>query len=315
MNKPTLHDIGERAAIRRLCAGLVSDSSVIVGPGDDCAVVRVGPGAAEDLLLTSDPLIEGVHFSADAPFSGIGHKAAGRVLSDIAAMGGEPRWALVDLAVPRSTPVESLEALYEGFRAIAARHGLPIVGGDLAEAACLEVHTFAVGAVPRGRAVLRSGARAGDLLYVTGSLGGSLLGRHLRFEPRVAEGRWLREGEWATAMIDLSDGIATDLGHLAERSGVGALVEAARLPVSDDARRAPSGRPAVERALADGEDFELLFTVPAARQAEFEAAWRGAFDLRCTRIGEIDGEAGRVRLAQADGRVSQLAERGYEHFI
>lgn len=181
-------NIGEDALIRRLAKLVPGRADVVAGIGDDCAVVRTGRRDSFDWLLKSDPVIEGVHFTPTAPAEAIGHKALGRVLSDIAAMGGEPMWVLIDLVAPASVPVKRIEGMYRGLAKLARRHGVAIVGGDTARGKTLELHIFAVGRIPRGRAVLRSGGKPGDSLYVTGSLGGSGQGRHLRFEPRLVEG-------------------------------------------------------------------------------------------------------------------------------
>jgi len=308
----TLKDIGEIEAIERVCRRLGSRADVVVGPGDDCAVVREREGALVDWLLTSDPVIEGVHFARDTPPALVGRKAIGRALSDLAAMGGEPRWALLNAVAPADTPVSAMEAIAEGADALAREHGLAIVGGDMARGPALELHVFAAGTVPAGRALLRSGARPGDGLYVTGELGGSRLGRHLSFEPRVREGVFLRD--WAGGMIDVSDGLSTDLHHLAERSAAGAVLDLAALPVAQAAREIGDGRSPQEHALHDGEDFELLFSVPAAREPAFAAAWPRAFPLRCTRIGEVTGRRGAVEVRGADGRLAPLARSGFEHW-
>ena len=257
----------ENAIVARLIRGLPGRPDVVVGAGDDCAVVRAEKTARYDTLLKSDPVIEGVHFEPDAPPRAVGHKALGRVLSDLAAMGGEPLWAVVDLVLRDGRDAGWAAQVYAGLGRLARRAGLAIVGGDTSRGPARELHVFAVGRVPRGTAVLRTGARVGDALYVTGRLGGSLEGRHLRFEPRLAEGAWLREQGWATAMMDVSDGVATDLPRLLAASRVGARLEQAALPVSAAARRASArdGRPAWQHALSDGEDFELLFTVRGAR--------------------------------------------------
>ncbi|MBN1268925.1 MAG: thiamine-phosphate kinase [Kiritimatiellae bacterium] len=309
---PTLRDIGEVEAIRRL-ARLLGASTAIVGIGDDAAVVRA-EGSGFDWLLTSDPVIEGTHFLPDAPRAGVGHKAVGRVLSDIAAMGGEPLWILLDVVAPPATDMAVLEEIYRGAQALAARYEAAIIGGDLSSGVTLELHAFGVGRVPEGAALLRSGAKPGDLLYVTGELGGSRAGRHLSFEPRVTEGLWLREAAWPTAMIDVSDGLATDLRHLAAMSNVGAEIEAARLPVSAAARADGDGRRPLDRALTEGEDFELLFTIPPGKQAFFESAWSEAFDLPCTRIGRMTSCEDRIELMGEKGERADLAGKGYEHF-
>jgi thiamine-monophosphate kinase len=308
----TLGDIGELAAIARITRGLPGQQDAIVGPGDDCAVVRPTSGSSEDLVLTSDPVVTGIHFDSEAAPEAIGHKAIGRVLSDMAAMGAEPRWALVDIVAPPSTPVDVMDGLYAGMNAIASANGLAIVGGDMAEGPCLEIHVFGVGSVPVGRAVLRSTAGGDDLLFVTGALGGTRLGRHLHVEPRVPQGRWLRD--WASSMIDVSDGLASDLQHITDMSGVGCDLAAAQIPVSDDAHRMQDDVSPLEHALHDGEDFELLFTIPLARRREFASAWHAAFDLPCTEIGCMTPNAGVVRCNHADGRALQLGREGYAHF-
>jgi thiamine-monophosphate kinase len=294
----TLRDIGELDAIRRIARLLPAGRNVVAGIGDDCAVVR--PARSRwDVLYTTDAVIESVHFGPATNPRLIGHKAAGRVLSDIASMGGEPLYLLINLVAPRDTPVARIERIYRGMVNLCATCGAAIVGGDTAAGRALELHVFGVGRVPRGRAVLRSGARPGDAIYVTGELGGSLRGRHLAFEPRLREGRWLRA--WATAMVDVSDGLVTDLRHMADAGGVGADLRAGAIPVSRTAL-------GLRGALTDGEDFELLFTVPKARAAAFERGWARAFRLRCSRIGEISQRRG-IRL---EGRPLRLS--GFEHF-
>ena len=310
----TLGDIGELGLIRRLRARPSDGRGVVVGIGDDCAVVRPDARARWDWVLKSDPVIEGVHFLPRTPGVAVGHKAVGRVLSDMAAMGADPRWALIDVVAPAALALARLLDVYRGARRLAARYGMAIVGGDVSRGRTLELHVFGGGVVPRGLAVRRSTARPGDLIYVTGRLGGSLAGRHLRFQPRVAEGCWLREHGWATAMIDLSDGLASDLRHMTEESGVGATVDVACVPVSAQARRMRGPKTAAEHALFDGEDFELLFTVRPGRQDSFERAWRRAFRLPCTRIGAITRQRGAIECRGADGECRRLTRRGYEHF-
>jgi thiamine-monophosphate kinase len=225
-------------------------------------------------------------------------------------MGGEPLFLLIDLVTTRRERVVRLEGIYRGASRLAGRHGAGVVGGDTARGPALELHVFGVGRVPRGKAVLRSGARPGDRLFVTGSLGGSLGGRHLAFEPRLKEGAWLRAGGWARAMIDLSDGLATDLHHMAEESGVGAVVYGDRVPVSPAARARDGHRPALDHALCDGEDFELLFAVPPRKANALRKAW--PFRTRLAEIGVVVRGA-HVSLEQS-GRRIPLRSRGYDHF-
>ncbi len=309
-----IEHIGEDFLIRKLARLAPGRADVVVGIGDDCAVVRPGRRDPFDLLLKSDPVIEGVHFTSETQADEAGHKALGRVLSDIAAMGGEPLWFLVDLVAPASVPVARVEGLYRGMTRLARRHGVALVGGDTSKGKTLELHVFAVGRVVRGKAVLRSRARSGDRIYVTGSLGGSILGRHLRFEPRLAEGRWLAAQGWASAMMDVSDGLATDLRRMMKASGTGAVIEAARIPIAPAAKKMHDQTSPLEHALTDGEDFELLFTVPRRKAAAFEVAWKNHFRLRCTRIGTMTNKAKRIEL-ETNGIRSELKAHGYEHFV
>jgi thiamine-monophosphate kinase len=306
-------ELGELALIERICGKLVRGRDVSVGVGDDCAVVSPDADAALEVVLTSDPVICGVHFDADAPAELVGRKAVGRVLSDLAAMGSVPRWLLVNISAPASLACSRVDGLYEGAVALASGFDVSIVGGDVAEGREFSVHVFGVGTLPRGSALERGGAGVGDALFVTGALGGSLLsGRHLRVEPRVNEGIWLRG--WASGMIDLSDGLASDLRHLVVASGVGCTLNSADVPLTDAARQAADERPPLAHALFDGEDFELLFTVPEHRVADFTTAWQAAFDLPVTRIGTVTDAVGQIQLHDADGHSAPLEAGGFRHF-
>lgn len=322
----TVGDIGERAMIQRLVQALPARVDVVVGPGDDCAVVRAAGDARCDYLLKSDPVIEGVHFTRATPGAAVGHKALARVLSDIAAMGGEPLWALVNIVAPPAMSVARVMGIYAGLRKLARHWRVAIVGGDVARGSRLEAHVFGVGRVPRGQAVLRSGARAGDWLFVTGALGGSRRGKHLAFQPRLAEGRWLRRR--ASAMIDLSDGLATDLRHLIRQSRVGAELFLTSIPLApaigrSAARRTASRcagqvclvpREALRHAFCDGEDYELLFTAPPAKAAKLIRAWPKIFGTPCAPIGRITDRRDVVECVDARGRKIRLQAAGYEHF-
>jgi len=306
--------IGEIELIRRLCRALPTRSDVAAGPGDDCAVVRAR-GGRYDWLLKADPVIEGIHFRPDAAGRRIGRKAIGRVLSDIAAMGGEPLWVLVDLAAPPDTPVERMNGLMAGLAARARRAGAAVVGGDVSAGPALEAHVFAVGRVEKGKAVLRSGARPGDALFVTGSLGGSGAGKHLDFVPRLAEGRWLARAGWARAMMDLSDGLAADLPRLCQASRVGACLDLNAIPVAPALKRLRARSEWMRRALTDGEDYELLLAVSPARAPALARAWRRTWRIRLTRIGVCTDAAGIVEGRDADGRSRPLGVSGFEHFV
>ena len=311
----TLRDIGENGLLRGLLPLLPQRPGTLVGPGDDCAVVRV-PGSRDDWLFTTDPVIERRHFLPATPAQLVGRKAIARAVSDIAAMGGTPLWILVDLVAPASTPLARIRGLYAGLIAAAKKWDLGILGGDTAEGDTLELHITGVGRIPRGAAVLRSGARAGDLLYVTGALGGAYLPgsrHHLLFEPRLAAGRFLAENQFATAMMDLSDGIAADLPRLLDASKRGIRLEAAAIPLSRAARR--TDHP-LHHALCDGEDFELLFTVAPQNRARFEFAWKRKFPrLPATGIGTILARPRQRLLHFPDGSTAPLRPGGYQHFL
>lgn len=307
-----LKDIGELAAIERISRHLPRGGRIICGAGDDCAVVRSEPGARNDLLLTSDAVIQGTHFLKNTSPSSVGHKAIARVLSDIAAMGGKPEWALINLVAPPQTSIKTIDSIYKGATAVGNKYGLAIIGGDTANGPALELHVFATGTVPKGESILRSGAQAGDFIFVTGSLGGSSDGKHLSFEPRIKEGIFLRK--WATSMIDISDGLATDLRHLTTMSRTGARLVLDNIPINSTASKAKDRRTPVEHALFDGEDFELLFTIPAKKLNNFIKSWAKHFSEPATPIGVITSDRNRIECAEQNGSTKLLKESGYEHF-
>ena len=312
---PTLRDIGENQLLRKILPLLPQRPDTLVGPGDDCAVVRV-QGSSDDWLFTTDPVIERRHFLPATPARLVGRKAIARAVSDIAAMGGTPLWILVDLVAPASTPLSRIRGLYDGMIAAARKWNLGILGGDTAEGDTLELHITGVGRLPRGTAVLRSGARAGDLVYVTGALGGAYLPgsrHHLLFEPRLAAGQFLAAKKFATAMMDLSDGLAADLPRLLDASKRGVRLEAAAIPLSRAARKTQHP---LRHALCDGEDFELLFTLAPKNRMRFEAAWKRKFpQLPASRIGQILAHPRQRHLRLAQGATVPFHPGGYEHFI
>lgn len=276
---------------------------VVVDTGDDAAVLKFG---ASDVLFKTDSVIDGVHFdSATARPEEIGHKALARCLSDVAAMGGLPSFAVVAMMAPRNSDERYLRRIYLGMEKTARAFKTAIVGGDFAtHAGKLAISVALLGEMAGLDPARRNGARPGDVVGVTGPLGGSILGKHLRFTPRVKEGR--RLAKLASAMIDVSDGVATDLRHLCEESGVGAVIEGRRVPISAAARRLSKkdGRTPLEHALRDGEDYELLYTAAPERARKIEAAGLG------TSIGEIVGAEG--LYLQVDGRMEEVG-KGWEH--
>ena len=303
--------------IRRLTGSLHSNKCVLNGPGDDCAVLDLGI-PEKVLLLKTDAVVERVQFIAETAPEKVGHKALGRCLSDIAAMGGTPTAALVTLALPDRFDPTYLDRLYAGINALATRHDVAIVGGETtSNPERLLISVSALGWVPRGKALLRSGTRAGDALFVTGELGGSLAGRHLEFEPRLAEARWLAKSFPIHAMIDLSDGLAGDLPHLLKANGLGAELLASAIPISREAKHAAkastTAKPALLAALTDGEDFKQLFAVASGDAVRLLDAWNKQFpalSLRC--IGKIQSTRG-ITIRDGQG-VRPLNVHGYEHF-
>lgn len=292
----TLADIGEDALIRRLVAGLKLDASVIAGPGDDCAVV-LPPARGEHLLLKTDTVVEGVHFTTETPPRLIGRKAMARVISDFAAMASTPHHALITLIAPPTTPVKRVVEVYAGLRAMAELHGVNIVGGETSRGDQLIITVSMTGSAPAKRWLARSKAQAGDTLWVTGQLGGSIHGKHLRFNPRLAEAHWLAKNLPVTAMMDLSDGLAKDLPRLAGSCGLGYKISAADVPKNRGCT--------IEQALGDGEDYELLLALASEAPANFISAWKQAFpNLKLSCIGQL----------VADMNEAGLTQGGWEHF-
>jgi thiamine-monophosphate kinase len=286
--------------------------------GDDCALLR--PDAGLDLALTTDMLVEGRHFLPDAEPRALGHKALAVNLSDLAAMGATPRWATLAIALP-AADAAWLEAFSAGLYALAERFGVDLVGGDTTRAERRAISITAIGEVPPGLALERAGARPGDDIWVSGELGGAALGLvhpenpeaakrlHLP-EPRVELGERLRR--LAHAAIDLSDGLAGDLGHILERSRVGAVVEYERIPKSSAFAKLDDPELEKDCVLSGGDDYELVFTAPREHRSELEAL-AAELKLALTRIGTI--EAGAARLAVLDAQGRPLAHRGgFDHF-
>ncbi|HET8725043.1 MAG TPA: thiamine-phosphate kinase [Anaeromyxobacteraceae bacterium] len=309
---------GEFALVARFTRSFGGGEGVRVGVGDDAAVLRPPPG--EDLVATVDAVVEGVHFDAGFTPADIGWKALAVNLSDLAAMGARPLWALVALATPRGADLGRLGRIGDGLAACARRHGIAVVGGNVTSAPGLSLTVTVVGAAPRGRALLRSGGRPGDLLVVSGTLGDAALGlepgaaaplraRQRRPAPRLALGR--AAPGIARAGIDISDGLVQDLGHLCRESGVGARVEAGSLPLSAAYRAAVRGRPRpLEAALAGGEDYELLLAVPPGRLGALREAARRARTPVAV-IGALEARPG-VRVLDG-GRPVRLSRTGHDH--
>lgn len=293
----TLRDIGEDALIDRLISLVPRDPNPAAGTGDDCAVIDQDPQSATLLLLKTDALVEQIHFLPSAPARAVGWKAAARVASDFAAMGGRPGHFLVTLALPPETAITWVEDLYRGIGECLEKFGGFLAGGETSSipaGSAAVISIAATGSVRREHLVLRSTGNVGDVIFVTGTLGGSIAGKHLNFTPRLREASWLVANFKPTAMMDLSDGLGKDLARLTLASACESVIDMAALPVTSHCTPA--------QALGDGEDYELLFAMEPARVDALLAAWPMS-DLRLTRIGEL----------VASGNGMQL-DGGWEHF-
>jgi len=309
--------MNEFELIARLTQALPTNENVVVGAGDDCAVLDLG--VPEKLILfKTDAVVEGVHFTRATPPEKIGRKALARCLSDIAAMAGTPTAALVTLALPKDFAAEFVVKIYDGLNALAEKCGVAVVGGETtANAERILISLALLGTVPRGKVILRSGAKVGDAIFVTGELGGSLAEKHLNFEPRLAEARWLAEHFHLHALMDLSDGLGGDLRHILNASRVGAEILKTAVPVSRAAKLSAKGnsaaKPAFVAALTDGEDFELLFTLASQDAVKLLDAWKKQFPkLNLSCIGKIvagDGILIRDKIGS-----HQFNAHGYVHF-
>ncbi len=322
--------LSEKSLIRQIrqLSGSDRTARIPLAIGDDTAILRFPAG--HEVLVTTDFSLEGVHFRRDwHPPGSVGHRCLARGLSDIAAMGGQPVAAFLSLALPSELPQRWADGFIKGLLTLANQSKVALAGGDTAQSpgkgssAKILADIVVVGSAPRGKAIRRSGAKAGDLIYVTGKLGASVLAlaairaqpkkklhpgkfpAHFYPQPRVAVGLYLRKLVLATAMLDLSDGLSTDLDHLCQESNTGALVSADLLPRAKGAT--------LEQVLHGGEDYELLFTASAGRRVP-----RVIAGVPVTRIGQIQqrrrGATNVWLLDDAQGAV-ELAPRGWEHFV
>ena len=331
-----MRELGEFALLARLQRRLkqADARAVVRGIGDDCAVLR--PADGHDLLVTTDTQEEGVHFRCDwSTPEDIGWRCMAVNVSDIAAMGAEPLGAVVALSLPETMEVAFVEAVYDGMNALAESYDCPIIGGNISKSTeRLSVTITVLGSTPQDTAAYRSSARAGDAIWVTGDLGGAKAGlevlihpqavtglptdtvltRYRRPRPRLREAHFLRR-HGARSLIDLSDGLSSDLAHVCEASGVGALLHAELIPVGDETRRVARalGLNPLTTALHGGEDFELCVTAPPDAATPLEQGFRQQFDCPLTRIGTIQAGAG-MTLRHPDGNEESLAAGGYDHF-
>ncbi|MBM3782341.1 MAG: thiamine-phosphate kinase [Acidobacteria bacterium] len=326
----TTGDLGERALITRVRARLPRpSSSLVVGPGDDAAIVR--PGRAALQVLTTDALVEGVHFSrAWCPAASIGHKALAVNLSDIAAMGALPRWALLSLALPADTAVDVVDGLVDGLSALATRHGVTVAGGNITRSpGPIVVDVTVGGEVAQRKFITRAGAFPGDELWLSGTIGGAhaalailesggappkaLASRLHRPTPQVRLGAAVAAHRAARGLIDLSDGLGAAITQLAEASGCGARIDAAAVPVEPEARAwwTRQGLDPIRQSLSGGEDYELLLAVPPRWGGRLRHLRRQVTDPPLTRIGTLT--RARTLLLSEAGTDAPLPS-GFEHF-
>lgn len=333
----TVSSLGERLLIERIRARLSMPSWVVVGPGDDAAVLR--PVRGEFEVFTTDAVVDGVHVDRRfVPPDAIGHRALAVNLSDLAAMGAEPRAALLSLALPASSPVALLDGLLDGLLALAAEHRVTLIGGNLTSTpGPLMVDVTAIGSVRPRRILTRVGARPGDEIYVTGSLGDAAAGldvlveacagggdepwrepsrvcqRYLRPTPRVRAGLLLGRNRVPTSCMDLSDGLADGVRQMAQASDVGMTIDLDALPIADDVRQwyGRRQRDPVAAVLAGGDDYELLFTVRPGAARRLRGVRQALGDLPITRIGVVT--RAREILVRSPSGTTTLGH-GFEHF-
>lgn len=293
--------LGEFGLIERFKKSIKTDSQVYRGSGDDCAVLKFDKNTYQ--LFTCDMLIEGVDFNpGEKPYL-IGRKSIAVSVSDIAACAGLPRYCLVSLGIPLKTPVDFIDRLFKGMLDITRQYKINLAGGDLSRSEKLIIDVSMLGIVEKKYLALRSGAKTGDIIFVTGELGGSILGKHLKFIPKLKEARFLVKNFKVNAMIDISDGLASDLGHILEQSSAGALIYEDLIPVSKQAR-------SLSDALYMGEDFELLFTL--SREEAKKILNKRLTDFKP--IGEIVDKKLGLRLIDKRNKERIIKPKGFKHF-
>lgn len=303
-----LNKISELEMIKRIARKVTNDSSVVCGIGDDAAVLKYDK--TRYLLFTADMLVEEVDFTSKVRPEELGHKAIACCLSDIAAMGGWPKYSLISIGMPvcwtgrpGKNPLKFIDGFYQGALKLARRFKTNVVGGDLGFSKKIVIDVSTVGEVKKENLALRSGAKPGDIIFVSGSLGGSIYGRHLKFIPRLEEANYLVSNYRVHSMMDISDGLSLDLHRLCRASNVGAVIYENLIPVSKQAKSAGE-------ALNMGEDFELLFTLSGQEAKRLGKNCGRTF----TAIGEIRQAGCGIKLITRDYKEKLLEPKGYQHF-
>ncbi|MDD5115675.1 MAG: thiamine-phosphate kinase [Candidatus Omnitrophica bacterium] len=288
-----LKDIGEFGLIERFRGKIRTDRSVFMGSGDDCAVLKLDGFRYQ--LFTCDMIVEDIDFTEKDSMRDVGRKALGISISDIASCGGIPRHAVISLGLPKNMRLSQAELLAKGVFDLAKKFKINIVGGDISASGKIIIDVSMLGEVEKGKLCLRRGARPGDIIMVTGSFGGSIKGKHLKFIPRLKEARFLADNFKVNSMIDVSDGLIQDLGHILEQSSVGAVLYEGLIPLSREAKN-------TQEALCSGEEFELLFTVSREQANRIIKSSRYSFKV----IGEIMPEKFGLRLIDHKSRYSKI---------
>ncbi|MDD5129639.1 MAG: thiamine-phosphate kinase [Candidatus Omnitrophica bacterium] len=296
-----ISDLGEFELIKRFRKKIRLNSSVVEGSGDDCAVLKFNKDSYQ--LFTCDMIVEGVDFYKTDNFSLVGGKALAISISDIAACGGVPKHAVVALGLPKNMQVNQVDLLAKGLFEMAKRFDINIVGGDISASHKLVIDVSVLGEVGKNELCLRRGAKTGDIIMVTGEFGGSIKGKHLKFIPRLKEARFLVGNFKINSMIDVSDGLVQDLGHILEQSSAGAVLYESLIPLSKQAKNS-------QEALCSGEEFELLFTASRDQASKIIKNTKYRFKV----IGEIMPASFGLRLINYKNRYARLKLKGYRHF-
>lgn len=298
-----LKDLGEFKFIDRIAKGIKLSSQVIKGIGDDAAVLKYTKN--KYMLFTTDMIIEDKHFYRSSKPELIGGKSISCNVTDIAAMGGIPRFAVISIGLPGSLDVRFIDRLYKGIKNAADKFNISLVGGDTVCSEKIIINIALIGEVEKKNLVLRSSARQNDAIFVTGNIGGSIKHRHLDFTPRLREARFLVKNFKINSMIDVSDGLLADLGHILDQSNRGAVIYEDAVPVSKDALNFDS-------AVRDGEDFELVFTLPERYTLRLLKTW--PFKTPVSKIGKILDSKKRFCLVRKNGKLERIKPIGFTHF-
>ena len=285
-NQLTLLDIGEDEIIKYLSNFANPHKRIVHGIGDDCAVCLINDDSKIDQVFTSDATIQDTHFSLQDNPEQIGHKAIGRAYSDLASMGAQPEWVLINVVAPKDMHLYFLEKIYHGILERMNVFGGSIIGGDLSEGEKLSLHVFATGLLPHGTALTRIGTLKDDIIWTTGKLGNSSKGKHLNFIPRLKEGIWLRENQYVHSMTDLSDGLFIDLNHIINDTMLDAVLDMKVLKEMAE----------INNVLYDGEDYELLFTASRDLEKKLMMEWNKRFNQPLFKIGRTIEGKGEIKI-------------------